>query len=355
MNSLSHPSPSFWKQRKVAVTGHMGFKGAWLCALLARLGAQSSGYGKDTRTPLLYPDLVLPNHESHIGDINDMSEVSDWLHATQPEFLLHLAAQPIVLQSFEDPVGTFADNIMGTARVLQAARDVRSLRAIIVITSDKVYRNADVGQAFREEDPLGGKDPYSASKAAAEIVTEAMAQSFYRDSLSARVVTARAGNVIGGGDWAEHRLMPDAARAFSSGLPLTVRNPSATRPWQHVLDPLAGYLLLCEALALHPKLTHRAWNFGPDSTDVRHVEDVLERFKKAWGQAVEWHVETPDPDRNEARTLTVDSSLARAELGWRPKWAVDEAVRRTAEWYRDHAAGIAPEELVQRDLDSFLD
>lgn len=355
MKSRSHPSHGFWKQRQVAVTGHMGFKGAWLCALLARLGARSSGFGQDARTPLLYSGLVLPDHESFNGDINDLPRVSDWLHATQPEFLLHLAAQPIVLQSFEDPIGTFADNIMGTAKVLQAARGVRSLRAIIVITSDKVYRNADDGQAFREEDPLGGKDPYSASKAAAELVTESMARSFYRDSSSPHVVTVRAGNVIGGGDWAEHRLLPDAARAFSAGLQLKVRNPSATRPWQHVLDPLAGYLLLCESLALYPNLSHRAWNFGPDSTDVRHVADVLELFTRTWGQEVQWDVEPPDPDRGEARTLMVDSTLARAELGWRPKWRVDEAICRTAEWYRDYAAGVAPQDLVRRDLEAFLD
>lgn len=354
MTGFRLPSSRFWNGRKVALTGHMGFKGAWLCALLARLGAHSSGYGKDDRTPLLYPDLTLANHDSHQGDINTLSAVQDWLQATRPEFLLHLAAQPIVLTSYDDPMGTFRDNIMGTAAVLQAARDIPSLKAIIVVTSDKVYRNADDGQAFHEGDHLGGKDPYSASKAAAEIVTSAMADSFYKGSGAARIVTVRAGNVIGGGDWAAQRLLPDAARAFASGQPLIVRSPHATRPWQHVLDPLTGYLLLCEALSTDQPPQFREWNFGPDAGDSRPVSDVAERFTASWGGSAEWHVETVDPVKTEARTLSVDSARARAALGWLPRWAVDEAVHRTAAWYRDFAAGEAPAELVTRDLDAFL-
>lgn len=355
MTGLQRVSAGFWENRKVAVTGHMGFKGAWLCALLARLGAHSSGYGRDERSPLLYPQLTLPNHESHQGDINDVARVRDWLQAVQPEFLLHLAAQPIVLESYDDPMGTFHDNIMGTAAVLQAARGIASLKAIVVITSDKVYRNADTGQAFGEDDPLGGKDPYSASKAAAEIVTAAMAQSFFRDPSSARVVTARAGNVIGGGDWAAYRLLPDAARAFAAGFPLTVRHPAATRPWQHVLDPLAGYLLLCEAIARDPHALHQAWNFGPDPAQARRVDAVVDRFTKVWGGSAAWRVAASDANRQEAHTLMVQSSRAHGQLGWLPKWTVDEAVDRTAAWYRDHAAGTHPADLVRRDLDAFLD
>ena len=354
MTGIRLPSDSFWKNRQVAITGHMGFKGAWLCALLARLGAHTSGYGKDDRTSLLYPDLTLVNHDSHQGDINALPAVQGWLQATRPEFLLHLAAQPIVLSSYDDPMGTFRDNVMGTAAVLQAARDIPSLKAIIVVTSDKVYRNADDGQAFHESDHLGGKDPYSASKAAAEIVTSAMADSFYKDPASARVVTVRAGNVIGGGDWAAQRLLPDAARAFASGQPLVVRSPHATRPWQHVLDPLAGYLLLCEALSTDHPPQFREWNFGPDAGDSRLVSDVAERFTASWGGSAEWRAETVDPVKTEARTLSVDSARARAALCWLPRWAVDEAVRRTAAWYRDFAAGEAPADLVTRDLDAFL-
>ncbi|MEL6997111.1 MAG: CDP-glucose 4,6-dehydratase [Pseudomonadota bacterium] len=353
MSSIRLPSGHFWKDRTVAITGHMGFKGAWLCALLARLGAHTSGYGKDDRTPLLYPDLALPSHNSHLGDINTLPAVRDWLQTAQPEFLLHLAAQPIVLTSYDDPMGTFRDNIMGTAAVLQAARDIPSLKAIIVVTSDKVYRNTDDGQAFREGDHLGGKDPYSASKAAAEIVTSAMADSFYKDPASARVVTVRAGNVIGGGDWAAQRLLPDAARAFLAGEPLIIRSPQATRPWQHVLDPLAGYLALCETLDAGDAL-FREWNFGPDAKDSRPVADVIQCFTAAWGGDAEWKVESLQPEKQEARMLSVDSSRARTALDWLPRWQVDEAVRRTAAWYRDYAAGSDPSGLVSRDLDAFL-
>lgn len=353
MTGFQLPSSRFWNGRKVALTGHMGFKGAWLCALLARLGARTSGYGKDDRTPLLYPDLTLPNHDSHQGDINTLPAVRDWLQAAQPEFLLHLAAQPIVLTSYDDPMGTFRDNIMGTAAVLQAARDIPSLKAIIVVTSDKVYRNADDGQAFHEGDHLGGKDPYSASKAAAEIVTSAMADSFYKGADAARIVTVRAGNVIGGGDWAAQRLLPDAARAFTAGQPLIIRNPQATRPWQHVLDPLSGYLALCEALdAGHASF--REWNFGPDAGDSRPVSDVIQRFAAAWGGDAEWQIEPSQPAKKEARTLSVDSSRARKTLGWVPRWNVDDAVDRTAAWYRNHAQGGDADMLVAQDLDAFL-
>lgn len=355
MMPVRYPSASFWAGKRVGITGHQGFKGAWLCMLLSRLGAQSFGYGHDDRTPLLYNDLSIPEHSSRIGDINQLDDVRQWLDDTKPDLLLHLAAQPIVLASYTDPMGTFSDNIMGTAHVLQAARECASLKAIVVVTSDKVYANSDSGKAFTEEAALGGDDPYSASKAAAEIVTRAMARSFYQGQDAPHVQSVRAGNVIGGGDWAEARLLPDAARAYAHDTALEIRNPSAVRPWQHVLDPLCGYLVLCEALWSSQTTTFGAWNFGPDDADARSVENIVNRFTHVWGGGARWGKGAADPAQKEAHLLSVSSDKARKALKWHPRWGVDEAVDRTAQWYRSAADGIAPQTLVMKDIDAFLD
>ncbi len=336
----------------MAVTGHMGFKGSWLCMLLARLGARSFGYGQDDRTPLLYPHLKIANHEGRQGNVTDTSGVRSWLMDTEPEFLIHLAAQPIVLDSYDDPMTTFQDNIMGTAAVLEAARSTPTLKVVLVITSDKVYRNADEGAAFIEDDTLGGDDPYSASKAAAEIVTHAMAKSFFGDEDAAKVATARAGNVIGGGDWAAHRLLPDAARSAAASVPLVVRNPGSVRPWQHVLDPLSGYLLFCEKLERERNVS--ALNFGPDSGEARSVGEVVNLFSKAWGNDTTQTVGAGSQEKKEALLLSVDSTRAKEFLDWSPRWKVDEAVTRTASWYRQYSDKKDPTDLVNNDLDAFF-
>lgn len=344
----------FWKGKRVFVTGHMGFKGAWLCSLLAHIGVESIGFGRDERDCLLYRELNLTGHSHHLGDINDLPALTAALSDSRVDILFHLAAQPIVLASYADPVGTFETNVMGTVRVLEAARKARDLKAIVVVTSDKVYRNNEWAWSYREQDALGGADPYSASKAAAEIATEAMVRSFFADDTAPQVATARAGNVIGGGDWAEYRLLPDAARAITARQPLIVRNPQSTRPWQHVLDPLVGYLMLAESLA-GGRTGRGSWNFGPAQEETLTVREVADLFVTAWGGGAAW---TPAPEtvdsKHEALMLTIDSSLARRELDWRPRWRSDEAIRRTAAWYRDRAAGVEASILVGRDISDFF-
>ncbi|MGH1418070.1 MAG: CDP-glucose 4,6-dehydratase [Hyphomicrobiaceae bacterium] len=346
--------PAFWKGRRVFVTGHMGFKGAWLCALLSRLGAISIGFGKDNREPLLYRELKPHNHIHNLGDINDGSALESALVESGAEVLIHLAAWPLVLSSYGDPVGTFDTNILGTAKVLQAARKGPALKSIIVITTDKVYENHEWPWAYREQDALGAADPYSASKAAAEIVTQSMSKSYFPNGGSPGVATARAGNVIGGGDWAEHRLLPDAARALDRDEPLICRNPDSVRPWQHVLDPLAGYLLLAETMATAQHDLPIAWNFGPAPMDALKVREVADLFVQNWSGERKWITSKTPPAEKEAEILTIDSALARAKLGWQPRWNGREAVVRTVDWYRAYSNGGDAQELVDRDILDYI-
>lgn len=349
------PALDFWRDRTVFVTGHMGFKGSWLVSLLSTLGARTIGFGKDDRTPLLYQMLELPKHRSITGDINDTDLLAQALIESEASILLHLAAQPIVLKSYEDPLGTFRDNVMGTASTLEAARRSEALEAVVVVTSDKVYENRGWPWGYRETDTLGGHDPYSASKAAAEILAQSMRLSFFNGDGKAGMATARAGNVIGGGDWASYRLLPDAARAFSRGEILQIRNPNSTRPWQHVLEPLVGYLQLAEGLVegRTQSISH-SWNFGPVAEDAIPVNQVVGLFAHEWGPEARWHAEPSATGLKEASVLAVDASLSKAHLGWAPRWGVAEATRRTAAWYRDYASGRAASELVARDIEAFL-
>ncbi len=333
----------------------MGFKGAWLTYLLSRLGARTFGFGRDVRSPLLYPGLAIPEHTHREGDVRDYPDLQQALRASEAEIAFHLAAQPIVLTSYVEPLGTFNDNIMGTANLLEAARHAPAVKAVVVVTSDKVYRNNEWVWAYRENEALGGSDPYSASKAAAEIVTQSMIASFFSKPGAARVATARAGNVIGGGDWAEFRLLPDAARALARGEPLLVRNASSTRPWQHVLEPLSGYLALAQALFQGETSGRPAWNFGPAHEDALPVGEIADLFVASWGRGARWRLaETVAEPPKEAGFLAVDVALARRELGWRPRWRVAEAVARTADWYRDASAGSDPRALLDRDIDAYL-
>jgi CDP-glucose 4,6-dehydratase len=311
---------SFWAGRRVLVTGHTGFKGAWLSLWLASLGAEVTGMALPAGSPSLYGSAGVGSDvvSSDVSvDVRDFAAVSSFVAAAAPSVVFHLAAQPLVRASYADPAGTWDTNVMGTAHVLEALRlSGASLDAVVVVTSDKCYRNLEEGRPFREDDPLGGHDPYSASKAGAELVAAA-----YRDSYGLPVSTARAGNVIGGGDWSEDRLVPDAFRAVRSGSPLRVRSPGATRPWQHVLCPLHGYMTLA-ASGLSG-----AWNFGPALGDARPVSWVVDRLGVPWKRDGGEHP-------YEAGFLSLDSTKAHEELGWEPRWDLERGIEETAAWYQ---------------------
>ncbi len=324
--------------RRVFVTGHTGFKGSWLSSWLLTLGAEVSGYAlePDTR-PSLFNDLGLAGNVDHaIGDVRDATNLRNTLRRQQPELVVHMAAQPLVRRSFAEPVFTFSTNVLGTLNVLEASRAIDSVRGIVIVTTDKVYENPESGDAFAEDDPLGGVDPYSASKAAAEIVTAAYRSSFYSGEGTALVATARAGNVIGGGDWAEDRLVPDCVRAVMADEPVIVRNPTSVRPWQHVLESLSGYLTLGAALLAGEMSAAAAFNFGPAPGDALPVQKVVERFLSAWGSG-SWESPERRDEPYEARFLRLDTSRAAERLGWMPVWDADRAVSATAAWYRAYA------------------
>lgn len=345
--------------QRVLVTGHTGFKGAWLCLLLHRLGAEIHGLALDPPPgPGLFAAAGIAGllASDHRCDIRDPAATTAAVRRADPELVLHLAAQPLVRRSYREPVTTFASNILGTAHVLDAALAVPGLRAVVVVTTDKVYENAERGRSFREDDPLGGHDPYSASKAAAEIVTASWRASFAgRRDPPVALATARAGNVIGGGDWAEDRLLPDCLRAFAAGRPLVLRRPAAVRPWQHVLEPLAGYLALAGRLLQGDGTTWaEGWNFGPDDGDDLTVGEVARLAAAAWGAgaAIEHRPDPADPP--EAGVLRLDTAKARARLGWRPRWRLPRAVAETVAWHRRVAAGEDARAVCEAQLDAYL-
>jgi CDP-glucose 4,6-dehydratase len=333
---VAQVDPSFWAGRRVLLTGHTGFKGSWASLWLARMGAEVTGLAlAPDQTPALY-DLARAEEgiTSRLVDLRDREAMAAALEGQAFEVVLHMAAQPIVRASVEDPVGTFAANILGTAHLLDALRAQTALRAVLVITSDKVYANDDAGRPFREGDPLGGKDPYSASKAAAEIVAQSFARSFFAD---VPVATARGGNVIGGGDFSRDRLVADIVRAVRAGEPVTLRHPEATRPWQHVLDCLAGYFTYVQALATRPE-TPRTLNFGPrpGGAEVSVGELATLGVESLGGRP--WRHEH-DPRSLEAKALGIDASLAKAVLDFESRLEAPEAVRLTMDWYARQAAG----------------
>lgn len=350
---LQTPNPDFWQGRRVLVTGHSGFKGAWLSFWLARMGAIVSGVSLQPATdPNLFRLLGLESSgEDNWLDIRDEQSVRGVFERFQPEVVLHLAAQALVRPSYSAPIETFSTNIIGTLHVLEAARKTASVRSVVAVTTDKVYQNHEKGLAFEESDPLGGHDPYSASKAGAEMVISSYRKSFF-DAAGIGLASARAGNVIGGGDWSVDRILPDAVRAWSTGQPLVVRNPRATRPWQHVLEPLAGYLRLAEYIFAQPE-SAQDFNFGPDPSDVATVKEVVTQAQKSFGCGdIEWG---SVPDRlHEAQALTLNNTKAKRILGIQPVWNLETAVARTMNWYRLQISGHSATDLCEQDLQAYL-
>jgi CDP-glucose 4,6-dehydratase len=325
----------------VLVTGHTGFKGSWLALWLEQLGAEVFGYALPPPTTPSHYELVAPRLRSEIADVRDADRLRRFVAEARPEIVFHLAAQPLVRRSYEEPVETYAVNVLGTLNLYEACRAAGGVRAIVSITTDKVYENREWNWGYRETDALGGHDPYSASKACADLASSSYRRSFwplesYGERHRTLLATARAGNVIGGGDWAVDRLVPDLMRGAAAGVETVVRNPASTRPWQHVLEPLAGYLLLGQRLWQGRTACAQAWNFGPAEEGVRTVEEVARALVEAW-PALRYRIERPDEAPHEARLLRLDCSLARQELRWRPVWDGAPSFHRTADWYRTHA------------------
>jgi CDP-glucose 4,6-dehydratase len=323
---------NIYRGRRALITGHTGFKGSWLALWLQELGALITGIAlAPTTTPNHWNMLALDADDRRL-DICDATALATIVAAAQPEIVFHLAAQPLVRRSYREPLETWSTNVMGTANLLEACRQTKSVRAIVVITTDKCYENKEWHWGYREDDRLGGHDPYSASKAAAELVAASYRSAFYGSDDSPLLATARAGNVIGGGDWSEDRLIPDLVRAISSGQSLEIRSPKASRPWQHVLESISGYLTLGQKLLEGKTDFAQAWNFGPESEANRAVSEVLGHLKTFW-PAVRWHA-TTKPQPHEANLLYLDSSKAHKLLKWQPVWQLDQALAATSGWYR---------------------
>ena len=325
----------FWLGRKVFLTGHTGFKGSWLAIWLDSLGALVTGYSLESpTTPAMFNVAGVDGaiYKSVLGDICDSENLTKIMQDAEPEVVIHMAAQSLVRDSYVDPVGTYKTNIMGTINVFEAARKTPSVKAILNVTTDKCYENKEWEWGYRENEPMGGHDPYSNSKACSELITNSYRASFFK-AADISIATGRAGNVIGGGDWAKDRIVPDAIRAFMGNKPLVVRNPLATRPWQHVLEPLSGYLILCQQLILHPNDFDQGWNFGPGDADTQPVSHLVDIVAKQWGQDVYWELDK-DAHPLEARDLKLDCSKARTLLKWCPVWNIDGALYQTVSWYK---------------------
>lgn len=348
----------FWKNKSVLITGHTGFKGAWLSLWLNSLGANVSGYATEPPTSPSLFELASVGicTESTIADIRDSASLERVFKSNQPEIVFHMAAQSLVRPSYSNPVETFTTNVIGTVNVLESIRKCKSVKAVVIVTSDKCYENRQWSRGYRENDPLGGYDPYSSSKACAELVTASFRSSFFNriDSQGngVSIASARAGNVIGGGDWAADRLIPDLVRAIIDDRSAVIRNPLAIRPWQHVLEPLSGYITLAESLCDSQSSTDQAWNFGPDEANVRSVNDVCNGMADRFEDAVHWRQDTSQ-NPHEAHSLILDSSKARRELGWKSILTFEETLDWTAQWYKGYMAGKDGCESTLNDIDRY--
>jgi CDP-glucose 4,6-dehydratase len=360
LEALGLMSHTFWEGRRVFLTGHTGFKGSWLSLMLHELGARVFGYALAPATkPALFSMAAIDKcvDSSTIADIRDPVALKVAMGKAQPEIVIHMAAQPLVRESYADPLSTYAVNVMGTANLLDATRGVGTVRAVLVVTTDKVYENKDWIWVYRESDRLGGFDPYSSSKACAEIVTAAYRQSFFHPRDYGRhgvaLATARAGNVIGGGDYASDRLVPDVFRAFASKTPILIRNPKATRPWQHVLEPLRGYLMLAKALVEQGPDVTSAINFGPHVNDALPVSDIVEMLVSTWQHVAGWSSQ-PGEHPHEAQALRLDIALAAEQLGWQPQLGIKEALELCCDWQRSINKGRHPRDVTLAQIRAYL-
>lgn len=344
---------AFWQGKRVLLTGHTGFKGSWLSLWLQSLGAEVVGLALvPPTTPALFREAdVARGMRSIEADIRDESAVKRVFADCHPELVIHMAAQPLVRLSYAEPVQTYATNVMGTVHVLEAARQCESVRAVLNVTSDKCYENREWAWGYRENEAMGGFDPYSNSKGCAELVTSAYRQSFYAER-GIGLGSARSGNVIGGGDWATDRLVPDILRAFEDGQPVVIRSPRAVRPWQHVLEPLSGYLQLAQQLYLSPAQWSEGWNFGPREDDAWPVLQIVEHLATLWGEGASWRLEgTPQP--HEANFLRLDIAKVRTRMGWTPQWSLDVALDKIVEWHRAWQTGQSMRDVCLHQIQAY--
>lgn len=351
-------NPAFWKGKRVLMTGHTGFKGSWLSLWLQSMGAQVVGYALAPPTnPSLFDVAdVGKGMTSIIGDIRDLERLREVFAKHKPEIVIHMAAQPLVRYSYIEPVETYSTNVMGTVNLLEAVRSTDSVKAVVNITSDKCYENREWPWGYRENEAMGGFDPYSSSKGCAELVTAAYRNSYFHPEKykthGVAIASGRAGNVIGGGDWADDRLIPDIMRAIMQGKPVNIRNPHAIRPWQHVLEPLSGYLLLAQKLYEEGTAYAEGWNFGPNDEDAKPVQWIVEKLTASWGEGANWVLDGGDHP-HEAHYLKLDCSKAKARLDWHPRWHLEETLRAIVDWHRGYGGKQNMREFSLRQIQSF--
>lgn len=345
--------PGFWQGKRVLLTGHTGFKGSWMSLWLQSLGVELQGFALlPPSSPSLFEAAgLMQGMRSEIGDVRDYDHVLRVVQHFQPEIVIHMAAQPLVRYSYRHPIETYATNVMGTVHLLEAIRQVGTTKVVVNITTDKCYENREWVWGYREDEPMGGHDPYSSSKGCAELVSSAYRRSFLQDA-GISLATVRAGNVIGGGDWAEDRLVPDMLKAFENGLPVVIRNPLSTRPWQHVLEPLSGYLALAERLWSEPFAFAEGWNFGPKDEDAKPVEWIVSKLCDEWGSGASWRLDDA-AQPHEAGFLKLDISKARHRLDWGPRWSLEQALEKIVSWHKAWLAGDDVRQLCLRQIHEY--